>query len=158
MASLDMQFFMFLVTLLMGMATGFLADLQRVWRRLCRPGRLGQDLSDLLFLLLVGLMLLAGLLFTNWGELRLFVLLGVLSGWLLYHYLASPGISRGILWLATALAVLVGRLIGPFQALGRRLSLTLLRPARRAGSLARRGATMVRQRLAALWRRLKGFL
>lgn len=164
-APLDLQLFVFLVLVLLGMAVGFLFDLVRAWRRWAHPGRFGQDVSDLVFLAAVFVFLLGGLLFTNWGELRLFVFLGIGVGLLLYSTLASAvvvralgrvflvvdrfagGLARAGRHWGRLLAGAVGRQVG-------RLDKGVRSPLRRFWGRIRFTAS----RLSRWWRRLPGFL
>lgn len=165
MAALDLQMFMFLVAVLIGMATGLLFDLLRLWRRLCRPGRVAGHVGDAAFAAVATLVVAAGLLFINWVQIRVFVVLGLAAGAGLYLHLASPLVLRFLLRLVALMARSAGwtlrvsrmaarRVAGVFSPM-RRLATRVLRPpARRLRRWGRDGL----RRLASLWRRFPGFL
>lgn len=165
MAPLDVQVFMFLSAVLIGMATGLLFDLLRLWRRLFRPGRVAGHVGDAAFAAVTTLIVAAGLLFINWVQIRVFVVLGLAAGAGLYLHLASPLVLRSLLGLVALGARSAGwtwrvargsarRLAWAFAPV-RRLATGVVRPpARRLRRWGREGL----RRLAGLWKRFPGFL
>ena len=73
-----------------GAILGLLFDFYRVFRSVIRPGSSASMLFDIVFWVIATpatfIMLLAG----NWGQLRLYVFLGIAAGLYLYFLLASP--------------------------------------------------------------------
>ena len=99
MLRMELQFYALFITVLSGIGVGLLFDLLRAVRRFLRPGPLLAALGDLLFWGAATAMVGTGLFLGNWGEYRLYVLVGLLIGLLLYYALASPT----VLWLADGL-------------------------------------------------------
>lgn len=141
--SLGVQLYMFLVLVLTGVAWSLCFDVYRAWRSLARPRGWRSDLGDLVFWLAGALLVAGGLFLGNWGDLRLYVFLGLALGGYLYFRLASP----------TILPVL-RRLFRTLSRMLRWLGRQLLRPAR--GTV--RGARGAARRLRAWLRKLRGFL
>lgn len=108
MTSLDLQVYSFFVMALAGIALGLCFDTYRILRFFWRPDWLGTAAGDLLFGLVAGLLLATALLLASWGELRLYVFLGVLAGFGLYQELAGETYRR---WLGATLR-LTGRAVG----------------------------------------------
>lgn len=96
MTPLDLQFYNLAVMVLAGVALGLCVDTYRVLRGLWRPGWLGTALGDLLFGLVCGLLLAAALLLGNSGELRLYVFVGILAGYLFYQALGGASYRRSL--------------------------------------------------------------
>jgi spore cortex biosynthesis protein YabQ len=103
MMSLAGQTYAFLMTILAGGIVGFLFDAYRVLRSAFRPRQLATALTDLLYWIVVTPIVFAMLLAGNWGELRLYVLIGLGIGLLLYFQALSSlviwalaGLFRGI--------------------------------------------------------------
>jgi len=86
---LEVQLYVFCVTILAGMVTGFLFDVFRALRGIVRPRRLLGDAGDLAFWVLTTFLISTALLFGNWGEVRLYVFAGLILGFLIYRWLAS---------------------------------------------------------------------
>lgn len=112
MSPLDAQLFAFLLLVAVGIGVGFLFDVFRVWRRLLYRGRWVQAAGDLVFLALAGVLLAGGLVLANWGELRVFVLLGLMAGLGLYFRLASAVAVRLMALVCGAVAAWLGKLVG----------------------------------------------
>src|SRR5690606_33212660 len=103
MMSLAGQTYAFLMTILSGGIVGFLFVAYRVLRSAFRPRQLATALTDLLYWIVVTPIVFAMLLAGNWGELRLYVLIGLGIGLLLYFQALSSlviwalaGLFRGI--------------------------------------------------------------
>lgn len=165
MASLDVQMFMFLVAVLIGMATGLLFDLLRLWRRLFRPGRLAGHVGDAVFAAVTALVVTAGLLFINWVQIRVFVLLGLAAGAGIYLHLASPLVLRSLLGLVALGARSAGWTWRAVRGTARRVARAFAPVRRLAAGVVRPPARRIRRwgreglrRLSSLWRRFPGFL
>lgn len=89
MQPLQAQLMSFLITVLAGMAAGLLYDLYILLRKTIRPKRWVTDLGDLLFWLLAIGTVYGILLVFNWGEVRLYVFIGLVVGAVLYYNLFS---------------------------------------------------------------------
>lgn len=122
---LDLQFYAFFMVVLSGMALGLLFDLLRALRAYFRPNPWVGAVGDLLYWGAATVALGAGLFYGNWGEFRIYVLVGLLIGLGLYLWLASPMIlamARALLlaiaWVLDLLWMLVQRLVwAPLLAL-----------------------------------------
>ncbi|ABO48669.1 hypothetical protein Dred_0119 [Desulforamulus reducens MI-1] len=84
MVPLQDQFYYFILTILIGMVAGFCYDLYKVTRGTLRLRKIGTALGDIFFWLILTGVVFILLLLGNWGEVRLYVLLGLLLGAVLY--------------------------------------------------------------------------
>lgn len=91
----DIQSTYFLITMILGIAVGFLFDANRTCRYFWRPRRHVGVVLDLIFWLVVTVVVYAGLLLANWGEVRFYVFVGMALG-LAFYYLT---VSRFVLLL-----------------------------------------------------------
>jgi spore cortex biosynthesis protein YabQ len=105
--SLSAQLYAFAVTMAAGASLGFVFDLYRLLRAFLRPGQLVTFVMDLGFWVIIAPLLAVYLLAANWGELRLYVLVGIGLGLAFYYLL----ISRIVIRLALGLARLIGFVI-----------------------------------------------
>ncbi|MBE3577884.1 MAG: spore cortex biosynthesis protein YabQ [Limnochordales bacterium] len=105
------EFILLFQLALAGLMIGLLFDLYRLGRWLFRPGRIGTYVGDILFWLLLTPVLFVLLLFTNGGELRLYVFAGLAGGCLLYFRL----FSRRFLRLAAGLLRRIRRVAGGLE-------------------------------------------
>lgn len=86
----------FLITIGIGVTAGLCFDYYRVIRRACRLKKFGTYVGDAVFWLAATLIVFIALLWGNWGEIRLYVLIGLGLGALLYFNLFSRTASRVI--------------------------------------------------------------
>lgn len=115
---LELQFYAFFMVVVSGMALGFLFDLLRALRGHYRPAWWLGALADLLFWGVATVALGGGLFFGNWGDIRFYVLVGLLLGLGLYYWLASPVVVslvrlllQLITWVVDLVAAILRRLI-----------------------------------------------
>lgn len=84
----------FLMTIFCGLLMGVLFDGYRVVRGILTPRTIFTDIGDLMFWGVSTLVVFATLLVTNWGEVRLYVFLGLAIGIFVYLKLCSRTIIR----------------------------------------------------------------
>lgn len=156
---------MVLVVALLGMAAALLFDLLRVWRLVTRPGRLWAHVADVAYVVLIGLLLAVGLMFLNWFQIRIFVVVGLLAGALLYFNLASPLVLRVLTGLFTFTLRITRSTARACSALGGRAAAATRTRARTVrgrvvsrAQRARRWGGGLAKRMATWWRRFPGFL
>lgn len=118
MLRLDLQFYAFFMIVLCGAVLGLLFDLLRVMRGHYRPNAWVGGAADLLFWGAATAAISSGLFYGNWGELRLYVLVGVLLGVGLYYWLASSVVMHltrliiaAVEWVINLVIDLILRLI-----------------------------------------------
>ncbi len=111
MESLGTQLYAFGIVLLAGITLGLFFDLFRVLRGLLRPGFLSTPLLDLLFWALITPILVLYLILANWGELRGYVVIGLILGLFFYRLLLSGMVVSFLIWMVQALGGLLGLLI-----------------------------------------------
>lgn len=83
------QVITFLITIATGIILGVLFDGYRVLRGTFRPKVLTTWFTDLLYWLLATVIVFLALVISNWGELRFYVFLGIISGVVFYYRLLS---------------------------------------------------------------------
>jgi spore cortex biosynthesis protein YabQ len=93
------QVYIFLITLYGGVLTGMIYDIYRGIRRVTKSGRWLTAMLDALFIIMLGLVVLAVLYFANAGQLRLYTFVGFALGFLLY----MTGLSPFLIFLAKKL-------------------------------------------------------
>ncbi|HMM22193.1 MAG TPA: spore cortex biosynthesis protein YabQ [Selenomonadales bacterium] len=84
----------FVITVVTGCLLGLLFDVYRIGRGVLRPHWVITSLADLLYWLLATAIVFVALLLGNWGEVRLYVFIGLLTGVLLYYRLLSRSAVR----------------------------------------------------------------
>lgn len=88
------------IMLLVGVGLALLLDAYRALRSLWRPGQLGTVVGDIAFSVVASLLIAVVLVLTTWGEWRLYYLLFMAVGFVLYRLLAGYRIVvalRGLL-------------------------------------------------------------
>ncbi len=107
MDSLSVQVYAFAVTILAGASAGVMFDVYRLLRGFLRPATGSTAVMDLFFWFVLAPLLTMYLLLANWGELRFYVLIGVVLG-LAFYYLVFSCLFIGLLlWLLDILGKVV---------------------------------------------------
>lgn len=101
----------FLTMLYAGLAVGLYANLDSAARRLFEAGRLFSLLMDFLFGVVSAVIAIIALLYAADGELRLYSLMGVLCGYLIWAGTLAPVLTR----LFTLFFYLLKRFFGRLQ-------------------------------------------
>ncbi|HHT74042.1 MAG TPA: hypothetical protein GX008_10060 [Firmicutes bacterium] len=107
MESLSAQLYAFGIILLAGLTIGLVVDVYRVIRGILRPGLVSTAILDLMFWALLTPILVIYLLLANWGQLRGYVILGLILGFAFYRLTMSRAVVALLLWLID----LLGRLV-----------------------------------------------
>lgn len=99
MQPINAQVYSFLGTIIIGLVLGLFFDFYRVFRAIVKPKRILTYLGDFLFGILATIIVFLLLLYSNWGEFRLYVFIGMTLGLLLYFGLLSPWVVKGLIRL-----------------------------------------------------------
>lgn len=113
-----LQGYYFVITLTLGAAVGVLFDFYRTCRYFRRPRRHWVFIWDLVFFLVVTVLVYAGLLLANWGEVRVYVFVGLTLGLTLYYLLFSPTVLRFFRFLLRVFLTGLGALHKGLRAIG----------------------------------------
>ena len=111
----------FLMTIMTGILLGVLFDCYRVLRGAFNPKAFVTWLADLLYWLVATAVVFIALVFSNWGELRFYVFMGILSGLVMYYNwlslfvirLFSSGVRVLIAGLSVVKKIFIGVVIRP---------------------------------------------
>ncbi|MBP2628262.1 MAG: spore cortex biosynthesis protein YabQ [Firmicutes bacterium] len=126
------QVMTFVITIMTGMLLGVLFDCYRVLRGTFSPKRLVTWFTDLLYWLVATAIVFIALVFSNWGELRFYVFIGILSGLgVYYNWLSLYAIrlfSKTIKLIIAGLSLLKKIFIGAFLKPGRYCMRLVSRP------------------------------
>ena len=105
------QILALVIMVVTGLVTGFMFDVYRVVRSLVQPNRQMSVVMDFIFWLMVTPVIFVLLIACNWGQLRLYVFLGMALGLFCYFQL----FSEAVLWT----------LIHAFRSLMRRITVAV---------------------------------
>lgn len=97
----------FVILAATGVLLGFLFDFYRVLRGIHKPRSIITCLSDLIYWLLATTIAGGALLYSNWGEMRLYVLIALLAGAAGYFKLVSRHAIRVIVSMIRCLALVI---------------------------------------------------
>lgn len=128
----------FILTIITGGLLGLLFDSYRILRQVLRLHWAIGALADVGYWLVATAVVFGALLISNWGELRLYVFIGLGLGALLYYRLFSCHAIRG-LRIGIGLAARLGRAI-------RQMSILLCWPVRYSAHLTGRLARFLSRR------------
>ncbi|KNZ68892.1 spore cortex biosynthesis protein YabQ [Thermincola ferriacetica] len=103
MQNLSTQLFAFGVTVCGGFLLGLLFDFYRVARGVIRPKKIITHLGDLIFWIISTFIIFLFLLLGNWGEIRLYVFIGLLLGSTIYLKIFSSRVIKTILLIIKAI-------------------------------------------------------
>ena len=84
MQSVYQQTLNFIITIGIGFLVGIIFDIYRVVRSIWQPKKLGTFIGDIFFWILITFLVFTLLLMGNWGEVRIYVFLGLTLGFTMY--------------------------------------------------------------------------
>lgn len=99
MQPLAQQIAAFLLTMILGMVMGLFYDSYRVIRNIWRPKEGGTILGDAVFWVFITIFAFIYLIFSTWGEVRVYVFLAISLGGLLYFKFFSKYICFIFLYI-----------------------------------------------------------
>lgn len=110
MLTLDLQLYAVLVMVLAGVTLALLFDVYRGARGALDPGPFATAIGDIIYWLVATVIVIVALVFSTWGEVRIFVPVGIAVGALVYRWLAGDAVSRFSRWSLGAIgrAVIAG--------------------------------------------------
>lgn len=121
MGSITGQIFSFFTTVCIGLLAGILFDVYRVLRGLWKPRKLGTFIGDMIFWVLLTALVFILLLVGNWGEIRVYVFLGIALGcWWYFKAFSKKNqqiLMRLFKFLSKILKVMGRIIIWPFKML-----------------------------------------
>lgn len=94
MEAVPLQVQNFLITVLSGIVIGILFDGYRLLRGILLPKVLATGIGDLLFCLVVTMFVFCALILINWGELRSYIFIGLIIGFVIHNRFFSRHILR----------------------------------------------------------------
>lgn len=98
--ALPSQLYVFFLTVLSGVVTGFLLHYYQMILKKGRVGRVSLYVLDFSFWFLLILITFFLLLIINFAEIRVYIFIALLTGILVYFYFLSARLSRGVAFLA----------------------------------------------------------
>lgn len=111
MEALSTQLYAFGIVMLAGISLGVLFDVFRVIRGLLRPGLFATPLLDLLFWAACTPVLILYLLLANWGELRGYVFIALILGFVFYKLFLGDTVLALLLWVVRVVSNLLSLMI-----------------------------------------------
>ena len=111
MQSLTSQFFAFLVMVLIGLTVGVSFDIYNVTKKTIRRRRICVMIGDFFFWVISAINIIFLLLVGNWGEIRLYVIIGVAIGTLIYFRLLRKKVIKVLLYIMKMLIKILGFLL-----------------------------------------------
>ncbi len=111
METLSTQLYAFGIVMLAGISLGVLFDVFRVIRGLLRPGLFATPLLDLLFWVICTPVLILYLLLANWGELRGYVAIALILGFVFYKLFLGGTVLTLLLWLVRGVSGLLSMIV-----------------------------------------------
>lgn len=109
----------FLTMVYGGLIIGFVYDLYRVFRYFSKPKKIATFIEDLIFWIIVTSIALFTLLYSNYGELRGFVFIGIIFGALIYYYILSKLVVKTLVYIVGTIInfikYIINIIISPFK-------------------------------------------
>lgn len=121
------QAYVFLATLYGGIVMGFVYDLYRIFRYYLKPKKVATFIEDFIFWIIISVIFLTVILYTNWGEIRGYIFLGFFTGAFLYSKFLSKIIITAIVWIANGIIKIIKQILKvlffPLKWLGTKLQI-----------------------------------
>lgn len=102
--SLNSQAYIFLCTIILGMAVGLIYDIFRISRKLFKTRNFIVHIEDVTFWILVSVVIFGGLFLSNAGEIRGYALIGIVLGTVLYALIISHFVIKISISVITAIS------------------------------------------------------
>ncbi len=122
------QAYLFLIFIINGILIGLLFDFFRISRKVIDTSDLITYFEDILFWILTGVIVLYSIFVFNNGELRLFMLLGILIGAVIYMLCISSYIIKINIKIINLLKKFFGIVIIPIQFIFKTLQKIFFKP------------------------------
>ena len=91
---MDNQGILFLIYVIVGLFIGFVFDLFRALRKSIKTSNIVTYIEDIIFWIIVGFVVIGTNLKFNYGELRLYIFLGILLGAVVYFLILSKNVVK----------------------------------------------------------------
>jgi len=119
------QGYIFFATLYGGIVMGFVYDLYRISRYYLKPKKVVTFIEDFIFWIIISVIFLTVILYTNWGEIRGYIFLGFFTGAFLYSRFLSKIIITVMVWIVSGIIEVIKHILRivffPFKLLGSKL-------------------------------------
>jgi len=111
----------FVLTLVLGVVAGMVFQFYQLLVRSARLGKYSLYIMDFVLWLLMILLIFAAMLFINQGEMRVYVLVALVAGIIIYHRYLGPAmegpVGRAAQLTITTVSFLTGLVMRPGRAL-----------------------------------------
>ncbi len=87
--TIAIQYNVFLLFVFIGARLGFIYDLLRIFRRLVSHNNIFIGIEDIFFWIFCAVTMESQIQTSNYGEFRIYILLGGILGFIIYHYTIS---------------------------------------------------------------------
>ena len=88
------QGILFLIYVVVGVFIGFIFDLFRALRKSIKTSNIITYIQDVIFWIIVGFIVISTVLKFNYGELRLYIFIGIISGAIVYFFAFSKKVVK----------------------------------------------------------------
>lgn len=93
------QLFSFFIYVIVGILLGFIFDIFRALRKSIKNSTVATNIEDILFVIISFIIIAMVVQIVNKGELRFYILLGIILGILIYFLSVSKYIITGETWI-----------------------------------------------------------
>ena len=154
MVSVSNQAYVFLCSIVGGMAIALVYDIFRIFRKAVKTGRLITYAQDLLYWFIVAIIMFMTIYYSNDGEIRVYLFIGAALGVTLYTLLFSRMIMSSSLFIirmtAKIIKTMVFILTYPVRLILRVLKIPACKLARVVGKSVRKARSYEKVRLSKL--------
>lgn len=108
------QLYSFVVFILVGFLIGLLFDMFRISRRTFKTSDIVTSIEDILFWLLTGLLIIFSLFKFNNGDIRVYIIIGIIAGVSIYILVFSKLIINVLVKIITFIKEIISKIIKIF--------------------------------------------
>lgn len=149
--TITQQTAVFFHSLLLGVALGCFYDLFRITRIAFIIPALLVLVEDLLFFLFSSIVLFGFMLENSYGQIRWFILLGMVLGWVIYYFTAGSLVMKCSAQIIAAVRRVLAFLWRPFAWAGRKCSAGVTFLEKRGANLVLRAKTGLKSTLVMMY-------
>lgn len=123
--TIALQYNVFLLFVFVGAWLGFVYDVIRCFRRLISHNNFFIGIEDIFFWLFCATTIESQIQLSNYGEFRIYILIGCVLGFVMYHYTISCVFIKGISYILLLVKKVLKNLKKMLKNLGKRVKIVL---------------------------------
>ena len=121
------QLFSFFIYVIVGILLGFIFDIFRAFRKSIKNSNVATNIEDILFVIISFIIIAMVVQIVSKGELRFYILLGIILGILIYFLSVSKYIITGETWILKSIIKILKSIYNFFIKFSKKINVLILK-------------------------------